>query len=169
MIILVSNIAELQGLFSNKLSKIMDKLAKEYLQELPQFIQQDVYDAYAPTWEGRSGDFGEVKGNYDIIRRGNQYFRQFEIIPNNSEMTFDEETLDHNNVNYSTLFEIINNGWNATKGNPPFGLPQNFQARPFWENFKKHVGETISQRFAKECDNEGIPVMSIGNVIIKQG
>ena len=105
-----TNITELQNAISFSLSDIIKDLADDYMNEIQDFIERDVY-SYGETWGGRTGEFGSnIDKHYDVKRSGNQYYRKFEIVPNDSILSLTEDG-DHRVSVYSQLLEIINGGY----------------------------------------------------------
>ncbi len=160
-----TNTRELQSALSSVLSDIINDLANDYMDEIQDFIDRDVY-SYDEIWGGRTGDFGsDIEKHYDIQRSGNQYYRRFEIVPNNSMLPLTEDG-DHRISVYSQLLEIINGGYDTSKM-PPFNFPSHMGARPFWDNFKQHIKDTLKERFVAACSAHGVPIEMSGSVMIE--
>jgi hypothetical protein len=169
----IKSFNELRNLCGTIANNALERVIEEYREELATFIQKDVYDAYDEKWGGRTGEFGmDVEDHYDINRKGNQYYRTFEIAPNQKPfIDYDPIRRSHypsksgGVMTYLDLFNIIENGF-TTSEPPPLHFPSHMSPRPFIEDFRNHVKGTLAERFARECASQGVDI-DIGSIIVE--
>jgi hypothetical protein len=107
-----------------------------------------------------------------FINKGNQYYRTFEIAPNQKPfIDYDPIRRSHypsksgGVMTYLDLFNIIENGF-TTSEPPPLHFPSHMSPRPFIEDFRNHVKDTLAERFARECASQGVDI-DIGSIIVE--
>lgn len=169
----IKNMLQLQSIYSGIVKEVLDELIEEYRNELADFIQENVYGAYTPTWEGRTGAFGDnIDKNYKINRKGNQYYRSMEIeiadttLQQTDLLSHNAKTADHNPMTYQDLFNIIEEGY-TTDGVAYANFPSSMSGRPFPEDFRSHVKDTLKGRFVAKCIARGIPSVTAGSIIVE--
>ena len=168
----IKNMLQLQAMYSNVVKEALDELIEEYRNELAEFIDKKVY-SYPATWEGRTGEFGEnIDKNYKINRKGNQYYRSMEIeiadttLQQTDLLSHNAKTADHNPMTYQDLFNIIEEGY-TTDGVAYANFPSSMSGRPFPEDFRSHVKDTLKGRFVAKCIARGIPSVTAGSIIVE--
>ena len=168
----IKNMLQLQAMYSNVVKEALDELIEEYRNELAEFIDKKVY-SYPATWEGRTGEFGEnIDKNYKINRKGNQYYRSMEIeiadttLQQTDLLSHNAKTADHNPMTYQDLFNIIEEGY-TTDGVAYANFPSSMSGRPFLEDFRSHVKDTLKGRFVAKCIARGIPSVTAGSIIVE--
>jgi hypothetical protein len=169
----IKNMLQLQAIYSNIVKEVLEEIIEEYRKELADFIQEKVYEGYAPTWEGRTGAFGDnIDKNYKINRKGNQYYRSMEIeiadttLQQTDLLSHNGTTADHNPMTYQDLFNIIENGF-TTNGTSYANFPSHMSGRPFLEDFREHVKSTLKERFVAKCIDKGVPSVTAGSIIVE--
>lgn len=169
----IKNMLQLQATCSNIVKEVLEEIIEEYRNELADFIQEKVYEGYTPTWEGRTGAFGDnIDKNYKINRKGNQYYRHMEIEIANTTLqqtdllSHNGTTADHNPMTYQDLFNIIEEGY-TTDGTAYANFPSSMGRRPFLEDFRNHVKATLKGRFVAKCIEKGIPSVIAGSIIVE--
>lgn len=168
----IKNMLQLQAMYSNVVKEALDELIEEYRNELAEFIDRKVY-SYPVTWEGRTGAFGaNIDKNYKINRKGNQYYRSMEIeiadttLQQTDLLSHNAKTADHNPMTYQDLFNIIEEGY-TTDGVAYANFPSSMSGRPFLEDFRSHVKDTLKGRFVAKCIARGIPSVTAGSIIVE--
>ena len=168
----IKNMLQLQAMYSNVVKEALDELIEEYRNELAEFIDRKVY-SYPVTWEGRTGAFGaNIDKNYKINRKGNQYYRSMEIeiadttLQQTDLLSHNAKTADHNPMTYQDLFNIIEEGY-TTDGVAYANFPSSMSGRPFPEDFRSHVKDTLKGRFVAKCIARGIPSVTAGSIIVE--
>lgn len=168
----IKNMLQLQAMYSNVVKEVLDELIEEYRDELAEFIDRKVY-SYPVTWEGRTGAFGaNIDKNYKINRKGNQYYRSMEIeiadttLQQTDLLSHNAKTADHNPMTYQDLFNIIEEGY-TTDGVAYANFPSSMSGRPFLEDFRSHVKDTLKGRFVAKCIARGIPSVTAGSIIVE--
>ena len=166
----IKNMLQLQATCSNIVKEALEEIIEEYRNELADFIEKDVY-SYPATWGERTGEFGEnIDKNYKINRKGNQYYRSMEIEVTDNPMSVNYETGSHGatwgGFTYEDMFHIIENGFD-TSVPPPYGFPSHMSGRPFLEDFRNHVKDTLKERFVAKCIEKGIPSVIAGSIIVE--
>lgn len=169
----IKNILQLQVACSNIVKEVLEEIIEEYRNELADFIQEKVYEGYTPTWEGRTGAFGDnIDKNYKINRKGNQYYRSMEIeiadttLQQTDLLSHNGTTAEHNPMTYQDLFNIIENGF-TTNGTSYANFPSHMSGRPFLEDFREHVKNTLKKRFIAKCIDKGVPSVTAGSIIVE--
>lgn len=169
----IKNMLQLQVMCSNIVKEVLEEIIEEYRNELADFIQEKVYDGYTPTWEGRTGEFGaNIDKNYKINRKGNQYYRSMKIeiadttLQQTDLLSHNGTTADHNPMTYQDLFNIIEEGY-TIDGVAYANFPSNMSGRPFLEDFREHVKDTLKGRFVAKCIGRGIPSVTAGSIVVE--
>lgn len=169
----IRNMFQLQATYSNIVKEALEEIIEEYRNELADFIQEKVYERYTPTWEGRTGAFGDnIDKNYKINRKGNQYYRSMEIeiadttLQQTDLLSHNAKKADHNPMTYQDLFNIIEKGY-TIDGVAYANFPSSMSGRPFLEDFREHVKSTLKERFVARCIARGIPSVIAGSIIVE--
>jgi hypothetical protein len=93
-----------------------------------------------------------------------------EIEVTDNPMSVNYETGSHGatwgGFTYEDMFHIIENGFD-TSVPPPYGFPSHMSGRPFIEDFRNHVKDTLKGRFMAKCIEKGIPSVIAGSIIVE--
>ena len=151
---IITTYAQLEDYISGKCEVALDRTMDRLLDKLEEFIKNDVYEKYTPSFYDRTLDFQNSWEKTKATIKENMI--ESEIFQNVSKLSFNSDKFQHGsgdtwvenwNNNPNELAHIINDGAiGHAFGFPPAGLG----ARPFWNNFVNFCETNFEEYFRQE-------------------
>ena len=148
---IITTYAQLENILNGKCQEALDRTTDRVLDKLGEFIQNDVYESYSPTFYDRTFDFKNSWEKTSAKLKGK--IVEAEIFQNIKTLEFNSEKFQHGsnvwveawNDNENELAHIINDGAIGEA----FGFPQ-LGARPFWNDFIQNCKREFENIFQEE-------------------
>ena len=137
---IITTYTQLENILNGKCQEALDRTTDRLLDKLGEFIQNDVYGAYSPTFYDRTFDFKNSWEKTSAKLKGK--IVEAEIFQNVSVMQRIDEPPIH--VDKEGLAEIINSGIGYN-----FGQMEG-KARPFWNDFIQYCEREFENIFQEE-------------------
>ena len=148
---IITTYTQLENILNGKCQEALDRTTDRLLDKLGEFIQNDVYGAYSPTFYDRTFDFKNSWEKTSAKLKGR--IVEAEIFQNINTLAFNSDKFQHGsnvwveawNDNKNELAHIINDGAIGEA----FGFPQ-LGARPFWNDFIQYCEREFENIFQEE-------------------
>ena len=137
---IITTYTQLENILNGKCQEALDRTTDRLLDKLGEFIQNDVYESYSPTFYDRTFDFKNSWEKTSAKLKGK--IVEAEIFQNVSAMQRIDEPPIH--VDKEGLAEIINSGVGYN-----FGQMEG-KARPFWNDFIQYCEREFENIFQEE-------------------
>lgn len=148
----VTNDIDLQRAILGEFKKVVDYVLKKLSEKLEQYIQEDTYSAYSPTWYVRTDNFlNSVEVKNSTINNSNA---EGEVGINDSASG---AWWRYEEINSQTFLEIMN-GDRAVGAILGFPTESELGRKPFWSDFEKYVNENLDNLFKQGCVANGIEI-----------